>query len=121
MLGDALWAAMVAWWIGALLPRLPVLRRLVLALTFSFIVECSQLFHSPAIDALRETAAGQLTLGSGFDPRDFVSYAGGVLAALLIERAVLIVQPAARREPFVRRVLLDPPIPAQSVGEVKAR
>jgi len=33
-------------------------------------------------------ALGQLVLGSGFDPRDLLAYATGVVAALLLERAV---------------------------------
>jgi hypothetical protein len=57
------------------------------AVGFCFAVEFSQLFHLPALDALRRTTAGHLALGSGFDPRDFVSYATGVLAAVLLERA----------------------------------
>jgi hypothetical protein len=40
----------------------------------------------PVLDALRRTTAGHLALGSGFDRRDFAAYAGGVLAAVLLER-----------------------------------
>jgi hypothetical protein len=32
---------------------------------------------------------GHLVLGSGFDPRDFTSYAAGVLAAALLERVIM--------------------------------
>ena len=86
ILGDALWAAMLAWWIGALLPAWPLDRRAALALAGCYVVEVSQLLHTPALDAVRRTQIGHLVLGSGFDARDLLAYAGGVLAAVLIER-----------------------------------
>jgi hypothetical protein len=88
VLGDALWAAMVTWWIGAAAPAIGLPRRGAVALAFCFAVEFSQLFHAPALDAIRRTTAGHLVLGSGFDPRDFVAYAAGVLAAVLLERPI---------------------------------
>jgi hypothetical protein len=89
MLGDALWAAMIAWWVAAAAPqaRRPV--RAAVALAICVAVEASQLYHTPTLDALRGTTAGHLVLGSGFDPRDLVAYALGVLAAVGFERAVL--------------------------------
>jgi hypothetical protein len=87
VLGDALWAAMVVWWIAAVAPASRLPWRAAVALAFCFAVEFSQLWHFPALDALRRTTAGHLALGSGFDPRDFAAYAAGVLAAVLLERA----------------------------------
>ena len=84
VLGDALWAAMIAWWIAALVPGASLRTRGIAALTICFAVEVSQGVHVPALDALRRTPAGHLVLGSGFDPRDFLSYAFGVLAATLL-------------------------------------
>ena len=89
VLGDALWAAMVYWWIGAAVPTVRLSRRAMVALAVCFAVELSQLYHAPGIDALRETTLGHLVLGSGFDPRDFASYAAGVLAAALVEFLVV--------------------------------
>ena len=88
ILGDALWAAMAAWWIAAVAPAIRLSWRAAMALTFCFAIEFSQLVHLPALDTLRRTTAGHLALGSGFDPRDFASYAAGALAALLLERAM---------------------------------
>lgn len=88
ILGDALWAAMAAWWVAAVAPAIRLSRRATIALAFCFAIEFSQLVHSPALDALRRTTAGHLALGSGFDPRDLASYAAGVLAAVLLERAL---------------------------------
>jgi len=87
ILGDALWATMLAWWVGALLPGWSLGRRAAVALAGSYVVEASQLLHTPWLDAVRRTRLGHLVLGSGFDPRDLLAYAGGVLMAMLLERA----------------------------------
>ena len=89
VIGDALWAAMMAWWVGAMAPRARLVARSAAALGICVAVELSQLIHAPALDALRRTTLGHLVLGSGFDPRDLVAYALGVSAALLLERAAL--------------------------------
>lgn len=84
--GDALWAVMMAWWIGVLAPGVPLLRRSGVALAVCFAVEASQLYHAPWLDALRSTTGGRLVLGSGFDPRDLAAYTVGVLVATFLER-----------------------------------
>jgi hypothetical protein len=86
VLGDALWAAMLAWWVGALAPALALRVRAALAFAACTAVEASQLYHAPRLDALRRTAAGRLVLGSDFDPRDLAAYALGVLGAAAVER-----------------------------------
>ena len=86
-LGDALWAMMIAWWIGALAPRARLMSRALAAYAICAAVEFSQAWHTPALDAIRATRLGQLVLGVGFEPRDFVAYALGVAAAALIEAA----------------------------------
>lgn len=88
MMGDAIWAAMIAWWVAAIVPGTSLWTRSVAAVTICFAVELSQLYHTPALDTLRRTTIGQLTLGSGFDPRDLAAYAVGVLVAALLERTV---------------------------------
>lgn len=87
VVGDALWAAMLTWWVSALVPRMALGARAAVALAACFAVEVSQLYHAPALDALRGTTLGHLVLGSGFDPRDFAAYALGVLGAAALERA----------------------------------
>jgi hypothetical protein len=69
--------------------------RAAVALAICFAVEASQLVHTPALDALRATTPGRLVLGSGFDPRDLLAYAGGVLAALALD----VVLGRTRRRP----------------------
>ena len=87
VLGDALWAAMIAAWIGAASPRIALWRRSVVALVVCVAIELSQRYHSPAIDAIRATTIGRLVLGSDYDTRDLAAYALGVLAATLFELA----------------------------------
>lgn len=84
--GDALWAAMLTCWVSALVPRMALSARGALALAGCCAVEASQLYHTPALDAVRGTRLGHLVLGSGFDPRDFAAYALGVLGAVALER-----------------------------------
>lgn len=85
--GDALWATMLAWWIGALAPAQPVARRALVTYAACVAVEASQLVHTPLLDTVRATLPGRLVLGSGFDPRDLVAYAAGVAVAWGVERA----------------------------------
>ena len=93
VLGDGLWAAMIAWWVGAIVPGASLRTRLAVALGVCFAVETSQLYHAPWIDALRGTRVGHLVLGSDFDARDLLAYSLGVLTAAAIER---LVWPGAR-------------------------
>ena len=86
-LGDALWAAMMTWWISAFVPRARLVARGAVAYAICVGVEVSQLYHAPAIDALRATRIGHLVLGSGFDGRDFLAYGVGVVSAMFLELA----------------------------------
>ena len=85
--GDALWAAMIYWFAGAVAPTARIAIRAGATLAVCFAVEVSQLYHVASIDALRATTLGHLVLGSGFDARDFLAYTAGVLAAGLLDRS----------------------------------
>jgi hypothetical protein len=87
-LGDALWAAMIAWLIGAVVPNAALRVRMAAALAVCFVVEGSQLYHTEALDSVRRTMVGHLVLGSGFDVRDMLAYTLGVLMTGLLEFAV---------------------------------
>ena len=76
--GDALWALMVFVGFGILLPRASTLTLALLALTFSWGVEFSQLYHAPWIDAVRATIPGRLVLGNTFNWPDLPAYAVGI-------------------------------------------
>lgn len=95
VLGDALWAMMIAWWVGALVPDVRRATRGAVAYVICVCVEVSQRYHTPALDALRGTRLGHLVLGSGFDWRDLVAYAVGVAAAMLLEQTVIPKREAA--------------------------
>jgi len=75
----------MAWWIAAVIPTARRLTWGTIALAVCAAVETSQLYHTPALDALRRTTLGHLVLGSGFDPRDLAAYAVGVAAAVLLD------------------------------------
>jgi hypothetical protein len=87
-LGDALYATMTFWLAGLLVPALPTSRAGLAAIIFCVIVEASQLYHAPWIDAIRGTRLGGLALGHGFHARDLVCYTIGALLGAGIERAV---------------------------------
>ena len=86
IVGDALWATMIVWWVGVLAPERTAGLRAGVALAICFAVEFSQLVRAPWLDALRATTPGHLVLGSDFDPRDLLAYSCGVLAAFAVDR-----------------------------------
>jgi hypothetical protein len=84
--GDTLWAAMVYLCLIFLLPRLRILPAAAMALALSFLVEFSQLYHVPWLDALRGSRLGALLLGRGFLWSDLVCYSAGVALAAAVDR-----------------------------------
>jgi len=86
VLGDALWAMMIVWWMGVLAPRLPLRTRALASFAICVAVELSQRIHTPLLDGLRQTTLGHLVLGSDYDLRDLFSYAAGVVAAAGLAR-----------------------------------
>jgi hypothetical protein len=76
--GDALWALMVFVGLGFFIPRASTTVLSLMALTFSWGVEFSQLYHAPWIAAIRATLPGRLVLGSTFNWPDLPAYALGV-------------------------------------------
>ena len=86
--GDTLWALTVFLGTGILFPRWPTRRVGTAALLFAFLIELSQLYHAPWIDAIRETTPGALVLGYGFLWTDLLCYAAGVGAGCLLERGI---------------------------------
>ena len=98
-LGDALWAMMMMWLVSAVAPQARVWVRAVAALLICYAVEFSQLYHGPTIDAVRARTAGHLVLGSGFDPRDLVAYAVGVMVAAVVSRMIAVNTRRSRSAP----------------------
>ncbi len=84
--GDAIYGMMIAWWMGFITPRARLVHRAGAAIAVCFAIEFSQLIHTPALDAARSTLPGRLVLGSGFNARDLVAYAIGVMVATALEQ-----------------------------------
>ncbi len=85
VLGDALWASMMVWWMGVVWPAKTPMVRGGLALAVCVLVESSQLLHVSWLDAVRATSIGHLVLGSGFDARDLLAYTIGCGVAVAID------------------------------------
>lgn len=83
--GDALWALLMFLAFRCVLIRASLLRVTLVSLAFCFAVECSQLYHAPWIDSLRNTRLGALALGATFNAPDLVAYAAGVALGAVIE------------------------------------
>ena len=86
--GDTLWATAAYLGLGLIRPRAPAWKLAVVALAISSLVEVSQFYHAPWIDAVRRTTLGGLILGFDFVWSDLACYAAGVALGLLIEGAI---------------------------------
>ncbi len=89
VIGDALWATMLAANVSAILPEQGAWQRYLTALAICYAVELSQLWQLPALESARSTAIGRLVLGSGFDPRDFAAYALGIFAFIVLDQRLV--------------------------------
>jgi hypothetical protein len=87
--GDTLWALMVFLLVSTLLAGRPILVRAAISLALAFLVEVSQLYHAPWIDAIRQTTLGGLVLGFGFLWTDLVCYSAGVMIGVIAEWAIV--------------------------------
>lgn len=86
--GDTLWALEVYLGILLLRPSSSTRSAAAPALGFSLLIETSQLYHAPWIDALRSQPIGGLILGFGFLWSDLVCYAAGVGLGVLVDACV---------------------------------
>ena len=87
--GDTLWALAVFTAIGLVFRSLATWQAAAVAYVISALVEFSQLYHAPWIDAIRGTTPGALALGSGFLLSDLACYAVGVFIGMMIELVAL--------------------------------
>ena len=76
--GDVLWAMMVYFGCRLLFVSLKKSASFGVALSFSYLIEVSQLYHAPWIDSIRATTLGGLVLGFGFLWSDIACYTVGV-------------------------------------------
>jgi len=83
--GDTLWALLVFLLIGLIFPTLSPLKIAMIALSFAFAIELSQLYQAPWINEIRQYRIVALVLGRGFLWSDLLCYSVGVTTGLLIE------------------------------------
>jgi len=83
--GDTLWAIMVFFGISTVVPTARISNRGIASLAVAYGIEFSQLFHTPWIDAMRQTTLGGLVLGSGFLWTDIVCYTAGVTIGAAVD------------------------------------
>ena len=96
--GDALWALMVFLGCSGCWPRASTSRIAGLAFAASCLVEFSQLYRAPWLNALRATTPGHLVLGSTFAWPDIAAYAVGVAMGVGIDATLLgVARRAGRR------------------------
>ena len=88
-LGDALYALMFFFIIGFLFPKFSAIKVALIALSFCFAIELSQLYHAEWIDTIRQTRIGGLVLGFGFLWSDLLSYTVGAAVGAFLERTIL--------------------------------
>lgn len=84
-IGDALWAAMVYFGFRFLFTNASLIKCLVLAFTFSFSIEFSQLYQADWINQIRATILGSLILGHGFLFQDLISYTIGIFLSYRLD------------------------------------
>ncbi|MBB5607382.1 MULTISPECIES: DUF2809 domain-containing protein [unclassified Janthinobacterium] len=87
--GDALWAMMIFFALGAVATRLLTWKLAAWALLVCFAVEFSQLYQAPWINAIRAHTLGHLVLGSFFGWVDLIAYTVGVAIAALVDKGIL--------------------------------
>ena len=101
--GDTLWALAAFLGIGLILPRISTWRVAALAMSFSAMIEASQLYHAPWIDSIRMMTLGALVLGHGFLWSDLACYLAGVGIGVLMDVVL------ARVVGFRRRLRAETP------------
>lgn len=83
--GDALWAIVLFQCIAFVKPAIRLKNLAVATLLISFLVEFSQLYQAPWLNAIRITRPGHLLLGEGFDGLDLLAYTAGVGFCILLD------------------------------------
>lgn len=84
-LGDTLWALMIFIIFGFIFSSLETKKVGLTGISFCYIIELSQLYHSNWIDAIRQTTLGGLVLGYGFLWSDLLAYTIGIGIGVIIE------------------------------------
>lgn len=87
--GDALWTMMAYWGIRLITPKRKPSFAFVVALSFSFIIEITQLYQADWANEFRRNRIAALIFGSGFLWIDLVRYTAGAMLGLGIDNYLL--------------------------------
>ncbi len=87
--GDALWAMMIVFALGAIATRMRTWQLALWSLLICFAVEFGQLVQAPWLVELRAHPLGHLVLGSTFGWADLIAYTAGVAVAAFIDKLAL--------------------------------
>ncbi len=83
--GDTLWALMVYLGFGFLFNKAKIRNVALASMTFSYLIEISQLYQGEWINSIRDTTIGALILGHGFLISDLVCYTIGIVIGIVFE------------------------------------
>lgn len=83
---DTLWAIMVFFILRLLIRSKSNAFIFVFTIVFSYLIELSQLYHSPWIDYIRNNKLAALVLGKGFLWSDIICYSLGACSAFMIQK-----------------------------------
>ncbi len=88
-IGDYLWAIMLYCATMVVFLHFDKKKTTIALIVFCWLIEASQLWHTPWLDAFRSTTFGGLLLGHGFLWSDIIAYTAGVLSAYWIDKQAL--------------------------------
>lgn len=88
-IGDIIWGAMVFCFFGVLLPEGSLLKRLIVSILFSYLIEFSQLMKYDWIEYLRSYKIIALVIGYGYKTSDLICYTLGIGSAYLVNKKLI--------------------------------
>ncbi|MBS2097791.1 ribosomal maturation YjgA family protein [Carboxylicivirga linearis] len=87
-IGDVIWGAMVFFFFGIILAKTPLLLRMLFAISFSFLIEFSQLLKYDWIEFLRSYKIIALVIGYDYSTSDLICYTIGIGIAYFIRKKI---------------------------------
>jgi Protein of unknown function (DUF2809) len=97
-IGDFLWAVMLYFACRTLFLNVNTRKMTMCLIVFCWVIETSQQFHTPWLDAFRDTTFGGLLLGHGFLWSDIISYTAGVLVGYWLDSSLQVLTWRERKE-----------------------
>lgn len=87
--GDVLWAMNLYLFLAFLFPKEKISILAIISITFSVLIEFSQIYHAPWIDSIRDTFIGAMILGYGFLWSDILCYIIGTFLGILLDFIII--------------------------------